>query len=94
MSTITITYTVHPPLESVSHDELPTSRTIEVPVNASQDGENSYYSVLHGALEKARNEIGADLTIWRDAVGKLEVSKETEKEKKEDDDGDEEEDEG
>ncbi|KAJ3892565.1 hypothetical protein GG344DRAFT_45100 [Lentinula edodes] len=90
MSTITITYTVHPPLESVSHDELPTSRTIEVPVNASQDGVNSHYSVLHGALEKARNEIGADLTIWRDAVGKLEMSKEAKK----NDVGEEEEDEG
>ncbi|KAJ3878794.1 hypothetical protein F5051DRAFT_221307 [Lentinula edodes] len=90
MSAITITYTVHPPIESVSPDELPNSRTIEVPVNASQDGGNSYYSVLHGALEKARNEIGADLTIWRDAVGKLEVSKEAKK----NDVGEEEEDEG
>ncbi|KAJ3902534.1 hypothetical protein F5879DRAFT_238150, partial [Lentinula edodes] len=89
-SAITITYTVHPPIESVSPDELPTSRTIEVPINASQDGGNSYYSVLHEALEKAINEIGADLTIWRDAVGKLEMSKEAKK----NDVGEEEEDEG
>ncbi|KAJ4492747.1 hypothetical protein C8J55DRAFT_409313, partial [Lentinula edodes] len=88
---ITITYTVHPPIESVCPDQLPNSRTIEVPISASKDGGNSYYSVLQEALEKARNEIGADLTIWRDAVGKSEMSKEAKKSKKDEDDGEEEE---
>ncbi|KAJ3790605.1 hypothetical protein GGU10DRAFT_383081 [Lentinula aff. detonsa] len=79
MSSITITYTVYPPTETVLPDELPTSRTIEVAVNASQDSGSSYYGGLHEALAEARNQIGIDLTIWRDAVGKLELSKESKK---------------
>ncbi|KAJ3760482.1 hypothetical protein EV360DRAFT_39722 [Lentinula raphanica] len=88
MSSITITYNVHPPTETIVPDNLPTSRTIDVAVNASKDSRASYYGVLHNALTEAKNQIGADLTIWRDAVGKLELSKETttKAEKTEDDD--------
>ncbi|KAJ3743469.1 hypothetical protein DFH05DRAFT_1399523 [Lentinula detonsa] len=96
MSSITITYAVYPPTETVLPDELPTSRTIEVAVNALKDSGSSYYGGLHEALAEARNQIGIDLTIWRDAVGKLELSKESKKgkmdeeEEEEDGEGDEE----
>ncbi|KAJ4472061.1 hypothetical protein J3R30DRAFT_3299093 [Lentinula aciculospora] len=91
MASITMIYTVCPPAQTILPDGLPTSRTIEVAVSASKDSGNSYYSSLHEALGKARNKIGADLTIWRDAVGKLEVSKEAKKGKQGEDDGEEEE---
>jgi hypothetical protein len=50
-----------------------TSRTLEVAVDAPIDNQKTYYGALHEALAEARNKLGADLTIWRDAAGKLEI---------------------
>ncbi|KAF5393616.1 hypothetical protein D9757_000409 [Collybiopsis confluens] len=57
----------------------------------SSENATAYYGVLHEALAEARNKIGADLTVWRDAVGKLELVKETKRAKNAEDEEDDEE---
>ncbi|KAF9076628.1 hypothetical protein BDP27DRAFT_808186 [Rhodocollybia butyracea] len=77
MSSITMSYHVHPPTGTIPPKDTPASRSLVVSVGSSQDNEKLYYGALHEAIVKAKDEIGVDLTIWRDAVGKLELTKET-----------------
>ncbi|KAG7092839.1 hypothetical protein E1B28_009153 [Marasmius oreades] len=89
--TIAISYDLHPPSGSESNmPGLTPSRSIQVPVKADDDRDiKSYYTTLHHAVEEARNQIGIDLTKWRDAVGKDEALKEPKKNVNEGDDEDE-----
>ena len=86
--TITITYEVRPPT-SIDAEGLATAKTGNFNVkNAPADGHKVYYTALREAIEEARNQVGDELTVWRDRVGKAELTKEP---KKADDDEDEEE---
>ncbi|THV03015.1 hypothetical protein K435DRAFT_775184 [Dendrothele bispora CBS 962.96] len=76
---ITITYSLKPPSETKAVDGAVPSKTIEVPVSPQTENYEVYYGKLHDAIEDARNKIGEDLTVWRDAVGKGELGKETKK---------------
>ncbi|KAF9256835.1 hypothetical protein L218DRAFT_172759 [Marasmius fiardii PR-910] len=89
--TITISYDLHPPSESKSSTSgLTPSRSIQVPIKADSSQDlKAYYAALHHAVEDARNQIGEDLTKWRDAVGKDETTKEPKKKEDEDSDEDE-----
>ncbi|KAE9403792.1 hypothetical protein BT96DRAFT_917348 [Gymnopus androsaceus JB14] len=88
-----MSYTVQPPA-GTNLPEISPSRTLQVAVNVPKDQPTKkYYGALHEALAEARNKIGDDLTIWRDAVGKLEINKETKRPTKAEDEEDEEEEE-
>ncbi|KAF5343218.1 hypothetical protein D9758_013426 [Tetrapyrgos nigripes] len=108
---ITITYTLHPPDETKpptpegGGSAFTPHKTIQVPVSSASSSTSTqnqnqshseYYAKLHNAIEDARNQIGGDLTLWRDAIGKAELVKESQTKKivngdDEDDEGEEEE---
>lgn len=45
----------------------------------SNGGTTAYYAAMRSSLNKARNEVGDELTAWRDRVGKAELTKEPKK---------------
>ncbi|KAF8079265.1 hypothetical protein FPV67DRAFT_1403550 [Lyophyllum atratum] len=93
-ATITISYDLNPPAQSIKDAaNLSSSTTQTFPVNANlaTDGQEKYYSALQAAIAGARDQLGNELTAWRDAVGKAELSKETPKTLKYDAEGEEEE---
>ena len=83
-STIKIQYSLNLP-EGVNTGEKPTSKTHQFKIdttqsnNDRQEAKKSYYDALRNALEEARNQIGDELTAWRDCVGKKELNKELRK---------------
>jgi hypothetical protein len=79
MSSIALDYKINPPAP-LQAKNISASKTTSFPVDASRtDGQTKYYGSLHEAIRKAKDELGSDLTIWRDAVGKAEDNKETTK---------------
>ncbi|KAF9478904.1 hypothetical protein BDN70DRAFT_859226 [Pholiota conissans] len=75
-ATIKITYNLKPP-STIEKGNLSTSKSHEFPVKANQnDNSTAFYTELRISLEEARNQIGDELTAWRDVVGKAELSKE------------------
>ena len=85
MSAITITYKLNPPTEAEA-GSLSSSKHATFPVNASpSEGQKKYYNSLQKAIIEAKNDIGNDLTAWKEAVGKAELNKETPKTLKYDD---------
>jgi hypothetical protein len=84
MSSIKIQYSLNLP-EGVNAGDKPTSKTHQFKFdttpssNDSQDAKKSYYDALRDALEEARNQVGDELTEWRDCVGKKELNKELRK---------------
>ncbi|KAJ7038326.1 hypothetical protein C8F04DRAFT_926003, partial [Mycena alexandri] len=87
---ITIEYTVKPPPSSGQAYELPTSKKHTFEIRA-EGGQAEHYKSLREGIAQARNEVGQELTAWRDAVGKAELTKETKKPTNDDDDEEEEE---
>jgi len=75
---ISISYQLNPP-PGVPVGSLPTSKTQKFPVNSSPEDYAKFYRALHGAIEEAKDQLGNELTTWRDVVGKAELSKETQK---------------
>jgi hypothetical protein len=75
---VLISYQLHPPA-SVQAGNLSASKSHTFPVNSSSSDRPKYYRTLHTAIEEARGQLGNELTAWRDAVGKTELSKETKK---------------
>ena len=82
--TITISYNLRPPADTQtpknpadSSKELTVSNSITTPVDAAGSSAKEYYQSLHSAVEKARFDVGEELTAWRDAVGKGELGKES-----------------
>lgn len=76
---ITITYELKPPAQTAA-EELKTSKTQSFSINSSPaDSQEKYYKTLQKVVTEARNAVGDDLTAWRNAVGKAELSKETPK---------------
>jgi hypothetical protein len=79
-SSIKITYTLNPPTAIESSRELPKQKSHEFTVShSSNEGTTAYYTALRSSLDKARNEVGDELTAWRDKVGKAELNKELKK---------------
>ena len=85
-STIKIQYTLNLP-EGVNTENKPTSKVHQFKIDNTpsskdsdtQEAKKSYYDALQNALEEARNQIGDELTAWRDCVGKKELNKEPRK---------------
>jgi len=72
MSSIKITYDLKPPA-GVEIFGLEKSKTYEFSIPVSpQTGLMSYYIALQELIMKTKEQIGNDLTEWRDAVGKAE----------------------
>ena len=91
MSSIKITYDLKPPAE-VDVSGLEKSKTYEFPIPTSPEtGLTSYYIVLQELIMKTKEQIGNDLTEWRDAVGKAESKIEPIKHKSEEEEAEEEE---
>ncbi|KAG6852473.1 hypothetical protein C0991_011695 [Blastosporella zonata] len=81
-ATITISYELNPPEQTVQNAEgLKTSKTLTHAVGPSPEGVDleTYYGALREAIAGAKDQLGNELTAWRDAVGKAELSKETPK---------------
>ncbi|KAJ7630815.1 hypothetical protein FB45DRAFT_916620 [Roridomyces roridus] len=85
---LTVEYKLNPP-SSQSHD-LPASKQHSFQVR-DEAGNPNYYKSLREALASAKDEVGEALTVWRDAVGKAELSKESKKSSEEDEEEEEEE---
>lgn len=76
---IIISYQLSPP-DGTDAGDLKASGVYEGEVKGSvADGQKQYYGALKEAVREARNQVGGELTAWRDAVGKGELSKETKK---------------
>jgi len=91
MSSIKITYDLKPPAE-VDVSGLEKSKTYEFPIPTSPEtGLTSYYTALQESIMKTKEQIGNDLTEWRDAVGKAESKIEPIKRKSEEEEAEEEE---
>ncbi|KAJ7932523.1 hypothetical protein B0H13DRAFT_784233 [Mycena leptocephala] len=86
---ITVEYTINPPPSSGQSYELPTSKKHDFKIQGSVT-ESEHYKMLRESIAQARQEVGQELTAWRDAVGKAELNKETKKAKTDDDDDEEE----
>lgn len=72
-SSIKIAYTLNPP-SSVSCS-LDPEKTQDFPVSGNGETASAYYTNLRKTIEVARETIGAEMTQWRDAVGKAEDAK-------------------
>ncbi|KAJ7589256.1 hypothetical protein C8J56DRAFT_31698 [Mycena floridula] len=81
MASITISYDLNPPA-GVDAGGLKKNKTLEFPVQVQVDGHQKdvqpnahaiYYGHLRTAIAAARQELGEELTRWRDAVGKEEM---------------------
>ncbi|KXN85763.1 hypothetical protein AN958_10946 [Leucoagaricus sp. SymC.cos] len=91
-SSIKVTYDLKPPA-GVKLDGLNAHESHEFSVQSSSDeGQKAYYTALQASIAKAKERIGNELTAWRDAVGKAELTKEP-KQVKSDEEEEEEEDE-
>lgn len=94
MSSVKITYNLKPPV-GVDINGLEKSKTYELSVLVSpENGPKSYYTALQESITKTKEQIGNDLTAWRDAVGKTESKNESMKLKSEEEEETEEEREG
>ena len=72
---------------------LDKSRTLEFAVSEKTELK-TYYAGLREAIANAKGAVGEELTVWRDAVGSRELTKEPKAVKKDDEeDGEEEEEE-
>lgn len=72
---ITISYELNPPA-GIDAGSLSASKTHNFHVK-NNSGLKRYYGGLREAIAEARKQTGDELTAWRDAVGKAELSKET-----------------
>jgi hypothetical protein len=85
---ISVSYDLNPPADMPS-PSLDKSRTLAFPVEQNADLK-AYYAGVREAIEKAKNAVGEELTVWRDAVGTREQVKESKTPKKDEDEEDEE----
>ena len=90
--TLIVNYDLNPPANTVIPDAYPSSKAHEIPVNpaAGPQSHSEFYTALREAIAQAKGQIGADLTVWRDAVGALESVKEPKRVQNEEDEEEEE----
>ncbi|KAJ3522373.1 hypothetical protein NMY22_g11923 [Coprinellus aureogranulatus] len=75
-SAITISYEIKPP-SGVDTTGLETSKMYAIAVNKGvSEGQKEYYTSLRESIAQAKAVVGEDLTLWRDRVGKAELTKE------------------
>lgn len=77
---LTISYTLHPPsgTQLLPRHTPDSCHTFPIaPVTSASREARVYYATLHAAVVAARDKLGNELTVWRDAVGKLEAGKES-----------------
>jgi hypothetical protein len=86
---ITISYELHPPSGTVAPD-LAATKTFQIVLRDSAS-QKSFYGSVSDAIVAAKETLGRELTVWRDAVGSREMSKETSKTMKYEEGGEEEE---
>jgi hypothetical protein len=72
-SAITISYELNPP-NNVDVSGLEPKKTHTVAVE--QGDQKTFYRNLQAAISEAKTLVGEDLTVWRDRVGKTELTKE------------------
>lgn len=77
-ATIKITYNLKPPTNVDSSDRAAT-KTHAFKIKPAASGSTAFYTALRTSLEQARNEVGDEITAWRDVVGKAELVKEPKK---------------
>lgn len=90
---ITVTYDLHPPADTPA-PSLDKTRTFAFAVPEHTQDVKAYYAGVREAIERAKSAIGEDLTVWRDAVGSREQTKEPKTAKKDEEEDEEEEKEG
>ncbi|KAJ7225639.1 hypothetical protein GGX14DRAFT_349997 [Mycena pura] len=91
---IIVQYTLHPPATSGQVFELPLAKKhiFELGELSSEALQPEYYKMLRQSIARARDEVGQELTAWRDVVGKAEQGKDAKKYAKTEEDEEEEED--
>jgi len=90
LQSVKITYELNPPA-GVQHPALPAKQTHEfTKVGSDKNGYREYYAALQKSIHQAKDVLGVELTSWRDAVGKAELSKEPKKTQEDDEDEDDE----
>ena len=91
MSAVTISYELRPP-SGVDTSGLETNKTFTVNIDKGVAGDQkAFYLGLRAAIAEAKTVFGDDLTVWRDLVGKAELTKEPPAKAEEDEDDEEEE---
>lgn len=81
-----VTYELFPPSDTPAQS-LGTSKTHEIPVDDQGSGSlKGYYNGLRKSIAQAKDVVGEELTVWRDAVGNRELKKEPKKLKKDEED--------
>ncbi|KAF9550591.1 hypothetical protein CPC08DRAFT_715262 [Agrocybe pediades] len=83
-SSIKISYDLKPPA-SVGSGDLPKQKTQEFAISPASGSNEDFYAAMRSSLEAARNQVGDELTAWRDVMGKSELNKEPKKVVSEDD---------
>ncbi|THH11600.1 hypothetical protein EW145_g556 [Phellinidium pouzarii] len=79
---LSVRYDLHPPSGTSVTTSMQTSKTHKFSV-PSGTAQQEYYRSLRDAVVAAKEQIGADLTAWRDTIGTLENMKEPGKGKNE-----------
>lgn len=77
-ATIKITYHLKPPT-NVDGGDNATTKIHAFEIEPAASGSTAFYTALRTSLEQARNEVGDEMTAWRDIVGKAELVKEPKK---------------
>lgn len=90
-STLTISYDLKLP-EGTPPTPLAPSKSLDFSIEKQGDLKQ-YYTGVRAAIEHAKNAIGEELTVWRDAVGIREATMEAKAPKKDDDEDEDEEEE-
>ncbi|KAF8213171.1 hypothetical protein K438DRAFT_1803508 [Mycena galopus ATCC 62051] len=89
---ITVEYTIKPPQSPGQGYDLPTAKKHEFPIQGllAEKGQSEHYKMLRESIAKARQDVGEELTAWRDAVGTVELNKESKKPKADEEEDEEE----
>jgi hypothetical protein len=71
---IVVTYNLVIP-EGTPHPQLESSVSHSRPIAPSATGYNEYYDTLRAAIDEIKTVTGHELTVWRDAIGNMELGK-------------------
>jgi len=74
MSSITITYDLHPPTNTAQSDLTPSKSQ-----SFTFNNNDNYYAGLREAIATAKDKVGKELTEWRDQIRDLEKGKDVKK---------------
>ncbi|OCH89756.1 hypothetical protein OBBRIDRAFT_651934 [Obba rivulosa] len=90
MAAITITYELHPP-QDTPIENLTAQKTHTSLISNTSANQKAYYEGVRQAIAQAKSTLGEELTVWRDAVGNREQTKEVKAPKKDEEEDEEEE---